>query len=55
MEYPDKRVSKSAIARMMGEGRETLTRYMNANNLVYKLRAKKLEDAMRADGTWNGQ
>ena len=55
MGYLDKKVSRAAIARLLGVNRKTLESYMDEENLVYKLRTKKLEQAMRQEGTWRSK
>ncbi|MEA9985668.1 recombinase family protein [Subtercola sp. RTI3] len=50
----DKRISISAIARIHGVNRKTLSTFINETNLVYKLRSRHLENAMKKDGTWKG-
>lgn len=52
--YMDKRVPKSAMARLLGVSRGTLQSYMDEHNLAYELRARKLKQAMQEDGTWKG-
>lgn len=55
MAYMDKRVSKSAIARIMDVNWKTLDTYMAEQNLEYKLRSRKLEESMKLEGTWKGK
>lgn len=55
MGYMDKHVSIAAIARILEVNRKTLDTYMAQENLLFKLRTKKLEEAMKQDGTWRSR
>lgn len=52
MDLLDKRVSKAAIARILGVNQKTLHTYIRDQNIAYELRARKLRESMQQDGTW---
>lgn len=55
MGYLRAKVSRSAIARIYDVHRDTVSRYINDNNLEYVLRTHMLEEAMKKEGTWKGK